>query len=60
MKQDQRFIMKITNPMMGFKTFHPEKATIKGIETAQLNRKGKLSYEKIPAYKIYQDNLACG
>ena len=49
-EQDHRFIKKITNPMMGFKDFHSSKATIDGIETAHMIRKGQLSYENIPAY----------
>ena len=40
--QDHRFIKKITNPMMGFKAFHSAKATIDGIETAHMIRKGQL------------------
>ena len=39
-EQDHRFIEKITNPMMGFKAFHSAKATIDGIETAHMIRKG--------------------
>jgi putative transposase len=39
-EQDHRFIKKITNPMMGFKAFHSAKATIDGIETAHMIRKG--------------------
>ena len=42
-EQDHRFIKKITNPMMGFKAIHSAKATIKGIETAHMNRKKQLS-----------------
>ena len=44
---------EITNPMMGFKAFHSVKATIDGIETAHMIRKGQLSDEKIPAYKQF-------
>ena len=50
-EQDYRFINKITNPMMGFKAFHSTKATLDGIETAHMIRKGQLSDEKKPAYK---------
>jgi len=52
-EQDHRFIKKITNPMMGFKAFHSAKATIDGIETAHMIRKGQLSDENIPAYKQF-------
>jgi putative transposase len=52
-EQDHRFIKKITNPMIGFKAFHSAKATIDGIETAHMIRKGQLSDENIPAYKQF-------
>jgi putative transposase len=35
--------------MMGFKAFHSAQATIAGIETAHMIRKGQLSEENIPA-----------
>jgi len=52
-EQGHRFIKKITNPMMGFKTFHSAKATIDGIETAHMIRMGQLSDENILAYKQF-------
>ena len=52
-EQDHRFIKKIANPMMGFKAFHSAKATIDGIETAYMIRKGQLSEENMPAYKQF-------
>ena len=52
-EQGHRFIKKITNPMMGFKTFHSAKATIDGIETAHMIRMGQLSDENIPPYKQF-------
>ena len=52
-EQDHQFIKKITKPMMGFKVFHSAKATIDGIETAHMIRKGQLSEENIPAYKQF-------
>ena len=52
-EQDHRFIKKITNPMMGFKTFYSAKATIDGIETVHMSRKRQLSEENIPAYKQF-------
>jgi putative transposase len=36
---------------MGFKAFYSAKATIAGIETAHMIRKGQLSDENISAYK---------
>ncbi len=50
-EQDHRFIKKITKPMMGFKAFPLAKATIDGIETVHMIRKGQLSEENMPAYK---------
>jgi transposase-like protein len=47
LEQDHRFIKKITKPMMGFKAFHSAQATIAGIETAHIIRKGQLSEENI-------------
>ena len=52
-EQDHRFIKKIANPMMGFKAFHSAKATIDGIETTHMIRKGQLSEENMPAYKQF-------
>jgi putative transposase len=52
-EQDHRFIKKITNPMTGFKAFRSAKATIDGIETVHMIRKGQLSDENIPAYKQF-------
>jgi putative transposase len=39
--------------MMGFKAFYSAQATIDGIETAHMIRKGQLSEENIPAYKQF-------
>ncbi|WP_221900489.1 transposase [Bathymodiolus platifrons methanotrophic gill symbiont] len=44
---------KITKPMMGFKAIHSAQATITGIETAHMIRKGQLAEENIPAYKQF-------
>ena len=52
-EQDHRFLKKIKNPMMGFKAFHSAKATLNGIETAHMIRKGQLSDENILAYKQF-------
>ena len=41
LEQDHRFIKRITDPMMGFKAFHLACATITGIETAHMIRKGQ-------------------
>ncbi|WP_027159813.1 IS6 family transposase [Methylobacter luteus] len=52
-EQDHRFIKKITQPMMGFKAFHSARATIEGIETAHMIRKGQLTDDNIPAYQQF-------
>jgi putative transposase len=52
-EQDHRFIKKITNPIIGFKAFYSAKATIVGIETAHMIRKGRLFDENMPAYKLF-------
>ena len=52
-EQDHRFIKKITKPMTGFKAFYSAKATIAGIETAHMIRKGRLSNENISAYQQF-------
>jgi putative transposase len=52
-EQDHRFIKKITEPMMGFKAFHSAKATIDGIETVHMIRKGQLTDKSMPAYKQF-------
>ena len=49
-EQDHRFIKKITRPMLGFKAFHSASATIAGIETAHMIRKGQLFEESLPAH----------
>jgi putative transposase len=38
---------------MRFKAFHFAQATIAGIETAHMIRKGQLSEDNIPAYKQF-------
>ncbi|MCO1336899.1 IS6 family transposase [Microbulbifer sp. OS29] len=52
-EQDHRFIKRITKPMMGFKAFHSAVATLDGIETAHMIRKGQLGQEGIPAYRQF-------
>jgi len=52
-EQDHRFIKKITKPMMGFKAFHSAIATLDGIETAHMIRKGQLADKNVPSYKQF-------
>ena len=42
-EQDHRFIKKITKPMMGFKAVYSSTATLAGIETAHMIRKGQFT-----------------
>ena len=46
-------ICQVQYLMMGFKAFHSAKATIDGIETAHMIRKGQLSEKNIPVYKQF-------
>jgi transposase-like protein len=46
-EQDHRFIKKITNPMMGFKSFRTAEQTITGIEVFHILRKKQV--EIMPA-----------
>ena len=52
-EQDHRFIKKISKPMMGFKAFHSACATVAGIETAHMVRKGQLFEKSLPAHKQF-------
>ncbi|MDP5211257.1 IS6 family transposase [Microbulbifer sp. 2205BS26-8] len=52
-EQNYRFIKRITKPMMGFKAFHSAAATLDGIETAHMIRKGQLGQEGIPAHRQF-------
>jgi len=40
-EQDHRSIKRITNPMMGFKSFHSAEATLSGIELYHMLKKGQ-------------------
>jgi putative transposase len=52
-EQDHRFIKKITKPMMGFKAFHSASATLAGIETAHMIRKGQFANSQLPAHQQF-------
>ncbi|MBG6148629.1 putative transposase [Labrenzia sp. EL_142] len=54
-EQDHRFIKKLTRPMMGFKAFHSASATLDGIETAHMIRKGQLNQPDLPAYRQFME-----
>ena len=52
-EQDHRFIKRITRPMLGFKAFHSAAATLAGIETAHLIRKGQLGQNGASPFKQF-------
>lgn len=52
-EQDHRFIKRITRPMMGFKAFHSAAATIAGIETAHMIRKGQIPSNGATPFQIF-------
>lgn len=52
-EQDHRFIKRITRPMLGVKAFHSAAATLAGIETAHMIRKGQLDQSGISAFKQF-------
>jgi putative transposase len=49
-EQDHRFIKKITRPMLGFKSFHSTAATLAGIKTANMIRKGQLGEKGVSPF----------
>lgn len=53
LEQDHRFIKRITGPMMGFKAFHSAAATIAGIETAHMIRKGQFGADGLTAFQQF-------
>lgn len=53
LEQDYRFIKRITAPMMGFKAFHSATATIAGIETAHMIRKGQIPANGSTSFQIF-------
>ncbi len=52
-EQDYRFIKRLTGPMMGFKAFPSAAATIAGIETAYMIRKGQIPANGETAFQIF-------
>ncbi len=53
LEQDHRFIKRISGPMMGFKAFHSATATIAGIETAHMIRKGQIPVNGATPFQIF-------
>lgn len=58
LEQDHRFIKRITGPMMGFKAFHSAVATIAGIETAHMIRKGQIAAIAAAAFQTFAELAA--
>ena len=52
-KQDHRFIKKITRPALGFKAFHSAAATLAGIEVAHMIRKKQFQSNCISPFKQF-------
>jgi putative transposase len=52
-EQDHRFIKKLTRPTMGFKSFASAQATLAGIETAHMIRKGQLPADGQTAFEQF-------
>ena len=52
-EQDHRFIKKITGPMRGFKSFASASATLEGIETAHMIRKGQFGADIKSPFKQF-------
>jgi putative transposase len=53
LEQDHRFIKRITAPMLGFKAFYSAAATIAGIETAHMIRKGQFGANGRSAFQQF-------
>ena len=58
LEQDHRFIKRITGPMLGFKAFHSAAATIAGIETAHMIRKGQFAANGATAFQTFAELAA--
>jgi putative transposase len=53
-EQDHRFIKRITNPMLGFKSFEGANATLKGIELCHMLRKKQSRLDSnLPSWKQF-------
>jgi len=53
LEQDHRFIKRITGQMLGFKAFHSASATLEGIETAHMIRKGQFDANGSTAFQQF-------
>lgn len=59
-EQDHRFIKKITNPMLGFKSFLTAERTLKGIEAMHMIRKGQTENNSTALSTVDQINKLFG
>jgi putative transposase len=53
LEQDHRFIKCITGQMLGFKAFHSASATLEGIETVHMIRKGQFDANGLTAFQQF-------
>jgi len=53
LEQDHRFIKRIKGQMLGFKAFHSASATLEGIETAHMIRKGQFDPNGSTAFQQF-------
>lgn len=53
LEQDHRFIKRINRPSLGFKAFHSAAATIAGIETDHMIRKGQITANGATAFQLF-------
>ncbi|MDD7973719.1 DDE-type integrase/transposase/recombinase, partial [Roseinatronobacter sp. HJB301] len=53
LEQDHRFIKRITGRMLGFKAFYSASATLEGIETAHMIRKGQFDANGLNAFQQF-------
>ncbi|MGK8236512.1 IS6 family transposase [Roseovarius sp. MS2] len=53
LEQDHRFIKRNHRPTMGFKAFHSAAATLAGIETAHMIRKGQIPANGTTAFQTF-------
>ena len=52
-EQDHRFIKRIARAMLGFKAFRSAAATLAGIETAHMIRKGQITASVTTGFKKF-------
>lgn len=53
LERDHRFLKRITGPMRGFEAFHSVAATLAGIETAHMIRKGQIAANGATAFQTF-------